>query len=392
MKPTDKALDEALRRALQRKFDTFEAEPSRSLSGRVLDLLKNLPHDTEYRIPVLILLLLSLGIGGWVAGNLWASEKVRTSSPAFAGAGHLTSDATPEPRSPVHRSVAARSPRQLSTKLAGTPPSIAPAYRPSDNERDVTAQFDLYTTQPSASAGPVRIQASRRAPRPYLPPVPPARPVIKSITPVAANHPPAARPFPLRGVLSFSPTNTFQRLTVLPQADIRFQNFRLPSSLSSLTIGYLLRAGLESRGFQLLFHYSRFQQDISYEIGSNVYIIEPQPAHGPLITRKGIVQHERLTFQLVGVALHKKHALRSSLVRNAFVDTGASLNHDLTTSQNLAWGTVGVGKSWWVAPHAQLAVTPHVRFSFNNLKTNNDAFKSRYFQVGLNFELSLGME
>jgi hypothetical protein len=392
MKPTDKALDEALQRALRQKFDTFEAEPSRSLSERVLGLLKSLPHDTTYRFPVLVLVLLSLGIGGWVAGNLWASEKVRTPAPAFTGANHLMPAATHKPQSVANRPAATQSLRQPFTKLIDTPPSTAPVLLPSTSEGAPTAQPDLYTTQAQESAGPVMIRTSKLIPRPYISPAPPARPAIKGITPTAANQPSAARPFPLRGVLSFSPTNTFQRLTVLPQADVRFQNFRLPSSLSPQTMGYSLGAGVESRGFQLLFHYSRFQQDISYEIGSNVYIIEPQPAHSPLITRKGIVQHERLTFQLVGVALHKKHSLRSSLVRDAFIDTGASLSHDLTTSQNLAWGTVGVGKSWSVAPHTRLAVTPHVQFSLNNLRTNNDAFKSRYFQVGLNFELSFGME
>ncbi len=193
-----------------------------------------------------------------------------------------------------------------------------------------------------------------------------------------------------RGVILFAPTNTYQRLTVLPQLHVQYQNFELPSLFSVQTAGFNLRGGLEKKGFQVLLNYSRFTQKIAYEIALDEYTVQPQGTNTYTIARGGSSQIEEITFQLVGLSLQKKFSLPTRTRSGFYVYTGASLSHDLTTLHNLAWGTVGIGRSWPVSPTASLSLIPQVGFGLNSVKTNNDAFKNRFYQLGVALELTFG--
>ncbi len=193
-----------------------------------------------------------------------------------------------------------------------------------------------------------------------------------------------------RGVISFTPTNTYQRLTILPQMHVQYQNFELPSLFSVQTAGFNLRGGLEKKGFQVLVNYSRFTQKIAYEIALDEYTVQPQGINTYTIARGGSSQTEEVTFQLVGLSLQKKFFLPTRTRSGFYVYTGASLSYDLTTSQNLAWGTLGIGRSWPVSPAASLSLIPQLGFGLNTVQTNRDAFKNRFYQLGLGIELTFG--
>jgi hypothetical protein len=449
MKPTDEAINQALQKALKRRFDSFEVQPSNRLSFGVLGAIKqpNYINFTRFSTILILVLVGSIGTLGvlefWPDGGKADSTKTPSivtksgmgASSIFlitdnqtSGKQNKKSEEVPLPSNEKNHSYPIR--------LQAEVPEIEQAYKlpilshipagkthtePRSYINQSTQNFDIYppfisqnTTDPGFvtenktidsnelvqqvlvesldQSVSTRFDRDVKKLQPHQ--LPTTRPISTPTLEIPPQMPPNEVPRTLssdwRGVISFTPTNTYQRLTVLPQMHVQYQNFELTPLFSVQTAGFNLRGGVEQKGFQVLINYSRFTQKIAYEIALDEYTVQPQGTSTYTIARGGSSQTEEITFQLVGLSLQKKFFIPTRLLSDFYVFTGATLSHDLTTSHNLAWGTFGIGKSWPVAPSASLSLIPQLSLGLNAIKTNDDAFKNRFYQLGLAIELTFG--
>jgi len=439
MKPTDELINQALKKALKRRFDSFEVQPSSRLSSEVLGAIKQSNPSNFKRFSTILVVLILGSVGTWGILQFW-SESEGSNSPkihsVLAGPGtgtfspflkknktkinYLQSSVEYGDKNPYNRrslqtvELKAKRVQELTVQLpSGTkvilnqPRSVlSKSNADSDAYPHHIIQKATEATYRTGAQQPLITQFNDQIPSESLPKrinfdikrlqphqlhkkwtisTPTFIVPVKNLTSA-----PRIAPSQWRGVISFTPTNTYQRLTVLPQMHVQYQNFELPSLFSIQTAGYNLRVGIEKKGFQVLVNYSRFTQRIAYEIALDEYTVQAQGTTAYTIAREGKSQIEERTFQLVGLSIQKKFFIPTRALSGLYAYTGASVNHDLTTSHNLAWGTLGVGKSWPVAPAASLSLVPQLSFGLNTIKTNKDAFKNRFYQLGLAIELTLG--
>lgn len=441
MKPTDENINQALQKALKRRFDSFEVPPSSRLSSEILGTVKQANFSNFRRFSTILILIVLGSIGTLGVLEFWPEPGNNASTPSIlakADKGTFSIAKNPENNAKAELTdftvkSTDRAPHILTNsrsevfglKQSHTLPTLSNSAqtKPFDPSRTAIKQptrnpgiYPHPTSQNSAelalntvnerivvaqSEDPISIEAGNQPASTRLDlnikklhshQAPTFRTISTPIPTISTQSPsvdaPQSTPSHWRGVVSFTPTNTYQRLTVLPQLDVQYQNFKLPSLFSVQTAGFYLRGGIEKKGFQLMVNYSRFTQRISYEIALDAYRVQPQGSSTYTIVREGESQLEEITFQLVGLSLQKKFFIPAR--PSFYVYTGASLNHDLTTSHNLAWGTLGIGKSWPVSPATSLSLIPQLGFGLNSVKTNNDAFKNRFYQLGLGVELTFG--
>ena len=407
MKSTDDALDNALRNALKQRLDDFEAMPSDQLSEKILGTLS--PARENNRLLVLLLLLLSFGTDVWLAHRSVSSD-MKFGSEKIAKVPSENVDNAPKVLSlnsenrQIRQSIKEStnegntnnyySARQLtkeksinSKKKTGLEKKYTeylpanPVTRPEVPKPNIRSGLDIQRI-----AGSRNFLYSQKLPKNYL-----TIPVSENGT-ATSMLPREGHPSRARLIFSFTPINTFQHLTILPQPEVRYRNFELPSSFSSQTLGYNLQSGMEKNGFRVLLNYSRFRQLIRYEIATDEYLIKPHSTVTPTIVREGFSTTSQTDFQLLGLAVQKKFFLTNFFLHNLYLQTGASASRELKTSQNLAMGMIGIGKSWPIAPHASLSLAPNLHVGLNSMKTNDDTFKNRFYQLGLSLELSFGKE
>lgn len=410
MKPTEEHIDQALRKALQQRFDLFEAQPSGRLSSEVLSAIRQSNTARYGRFAMLLALILLCGLGtlGVREGTFRPGGEVTGKSATVKAqpggtlstmkqTGGLTkitrSELSEEATSLKHYSNAEQRvpPPGVVTKKRSIPDlyphpafqkpvPFSPVALP---ELDTKIQPDepIADTQiQEATLSPPLGDLQKLRPRSLLAGTRPATPIVGYIEQSTTARVPRALSSAWRGVVSFTPTNTYQRLTVLPQDHVRYQNFELPALFSVQTAGFDLRGGVEKKGFQVLVQYSRFTQKLAYEVALDQYLVQPNGNNTYTVAQGGMAQAEEITFQLVGLSLQKKFSLPAALP-GFYVSTGATLSHDLTTSHNLAWGTLGIGKSWPVAPTASLSLIPQVGFGLNSVTNQQRCFQKPFLSA-----------
>lgn len=411
MKPTEHPLDEALRNALKGRFDDFEVVPSDSLSEKIL-MGKTQSFKSVYLVALRIIFLLSLGLGSWVAFKFNSSQDrgisvVRQGTLAERVLKVQKRSLLESPQNKIDRPI-----NENKQSLHNLENVVIYSYRKSNRERSADLRtkgesaIKIVTEKPEnqASIRAEEVETSgqnslnlRTIPDSKVFQFQKLNVKLVSITPYKNDEPDAnnkckTRPFGSKVIFSFAPINTFQHLTILRQPQLQYRNFQLPSSFSSRTLGYSLQSGIERNGFQILLNYSRFQQLIRYEIATNEYIITPRSIASYAIEQEGIPTTSQTTFHLVGLAVQKKFLLLNLFLPNFYLQTGASIGRELSTSQNLATGIVGIGKQWPVAPNTYLSVATNLNAGLNTLKTNDNAFKNRFHQMGVSLELSFGKD
>jgi len=411
MKPTEHPLDEALRNALKRRFDDFEVMPSDSLSEKIL-MTKPQSSKSGYLVVLQIILLLTLGIGSWVAFKFNASDErggstVRQST-SEKRISRVQKGILPElPQKKIDRSV-----HESESSLHNLEDAVIYSHKKSNRERSADSKkqnelpIELVAVKPakqeSVRAEEIEIKDQNSLNLQMILRSKVFHTQKLNVKPVSillckndetdAKNKRKTRPFGSKVIFSFTPINTFQHLTILRQPQLRYRNFQLPSSFSSQTLGYSLQSGIERKGFQILLSYSRFQQLIRYEVATNEYIITPRSTDSYAIAQEGVPTISQTTFHLLGLAVQKKFFLPNLFLPNLYLQTGASIGRELGTSQNLATGIIGIGKQWPVAPNAYLSVATNLNAGLNTLKTNDNAFKNRFYQMGVSLELSFGKD
>ena len=384
MKTPDDPTNRALREALRRKFDDFEAQPDPSLEVSVFDRLKELGKSAATRQLLSVVLLITFVL----------TTTVTDDSVSMPGTNYifLQGTLTKIPQNSVSAFIEMQT---NEIESAAEDFDLKPTFK-AEGTSDAFIQKLLIEPQKNISS------ESNVSDRTYIPTIDPISSlsctentvslpieVLSSMekNSFAEDHS-TNRKHSWKALVTVTPTNTFQMLTINPQPDVAYQNFRLPAPVSAQSIGYKISGGIEKSGFQFLLTYGQFQQTINYEIATDEFLVEPTSVNSYRVIRKGMAVENQNTFKTIGLAVNKRAVIHSGPFRHYFGNLGLEVSRELTHGQNMAWGNVGIGKELTLSPQTVLTVGPYLEYSFSKLMIPANQFQIQPYQIGISFGIS----
>ncbi|MPR34768.1 hypothetical protein [Salmonirosea aquatica] len=405
MKTPDDELNTLVSDALRRKFEHFESQPDPRLEMSVFEKLRELGQSDTTRHLMAVALLITFVLSANITGQ----------SVSKPGANKMAVNV------PRGNSNANLVPPQKKTFPAALSPEInsAPLARHSAQTNNPATKSDRTglaensgqeKTKPEMPDSPQQSGSVQVALGPANETQDPAYiHTIQTIPPRPFSHaipasgleilpdpgayenmpqPEIGKENAWRLLVSLTPTNTFQTLTVNPHSDMVYQNFRFPAPVSSHSLGYKVSAGLEKKGFQFLFTYGQLRQSVRYEIATDEFQVEQATAHDYRVVRHGTPVEDRNTFKLAGLAIKKHTVLRSGPFRHYFGDLGVEVNHELTHGQSAAWVNLGLGKQLALDNRTLLTVGPYLEYGFSKFTMPVNNFQIQPYQIGISIGIS----
>lgn len=188
-------------------------------------------------------------------------------------------------------------------------------------------------------------------------------------------------------LVSGSSMNTFQMLTINPDPRGIYQNFDFPEKISLQNIGYKYNIGIERNGLQFLLNYGRFSQSLRYEIATDEFLVEDLNAKDYKVIRKGKAVHDLTTFRFLGLGFKKHSVLKSGPFKKYYADLGMEVSRELQLGQNTMWGNVGIGKEIYFNKYVGLNIGPYLEYSFTRLRNQENSIKTQPYQLGVSVTL-----
>lgn len=181
---------------------------------------------------------------------------------------------------------------------------------------------------------------------------------------------------------------SYQILTV-PSGAQSFQNFEFPSTFSLRSMGYKLSVGVEKKGFQFMLHFSRFQQSYSYEIAGNDYIVQTFDKDHFKVIRQGTRVSQDNKFRLIGVGMNKQVNWGNAAVGKYYASAGLEYSYGLIRKQSIGWVNAGIGKQFPISRKSSLHIGPYAEFSPVKFSGSGDPFYYQPYRVGISAGLRL---
>ncbi|MDQ6480067.1 hypothetical protein [Dyadobacter sp. LHD-138] len=189
-------------------------------------------------------------------------------------------------------------------------------------------------------------------------------------------------------VVNLISLNTVQVLTVKASPGVVYQNIRVPSEISLGRLGYKLTGGLTKGAFQFLFSYGQMNQSFGYEIASDEFELS-KGSKDYVFVPKGIQYEQNNKLKFVGLGIKRHGVIKSaSVFQHYFGDVGLEFSRELQTNTNVLWGNLAIGKEFRLGENARLNVGPYVEYSFTKMVNPDTKFQIQPYQIGLSIGLS----
>ena len=189
-------------------------------------------------------------------------------------------------------------------------------------------------------------------------------------------------------VVNITPLNTVQVLTVKASPGVVYQNIRVPSEISLGRLGYKLTGGLTKGAFQFLLSYGQMNQSFGYEIASDEFELRKGSKDYAFVP-KGIRYEENNKLKFVGLGIKRHGVVKSaSVFQHYFGDVGLEFSRELQTNTNVLWGNLAIGKEFRLSENARLNVGPYVEYSFTKMVNPDTKFQIQPYQIGLSIGLT----
>ncbi|MCF2505720.1 hypothetical protein L0663_20160 [Dyadobacter sp. CY107] len=411
MKTSEDKLNEALRAALKRKFDNFEDAPNPSAFEKIRAGLKPGP---QWKYLFFTLLFVSIAIVGIVTDQHFRKKDIAKAAVSKVGVSKAAIAKLNVAKLNVAKLNVATSVSFENKKASGaTFPSVSkdikrsfsgiPNRKPKSNSvnpplsetqslttvKDPGAEFNEnannLSAQPSvesATDNAIHFAVNEIDNQPF------------TLTSVDAGMPEInvpktdIKPVVKTGVGNFNwlvnaaILQSYQILTV-PSGAQSFQNFEFPSTFSLRSLGYKLSLGVEKKGFQLMLHYSHFQQTYSYEIAGNDYIVQTVDKDHFKVIRQGIRVSQDNNFRLIGVGLNKQISWGNAAVGKYYASAGLEYSYGTIRKQSIGWVNAGIGKQFPISTNASLHIGPYAEFSPVKFSGSGDPFYYQPYRVGI---------
>ena len=405
MKTSEDKLNEALRAALKRKFDNFEAAPEPSSFEKIRAHLKP-ARNWKY------LFFTILFVGVFIAGIKLDQYLLGQRS----AAGNHNAAKTTELYTGKKQLATARSAVYVEKKET----AFVPAEKPSRNGSEIAALGKRKTVKAadnvvqkavflaSVSKDPPGLADEMHATDDE------AGSPLEAVTPEMLTGQPAVftsaspelplvefkedvkkyqllntKPARMGFLLNVTMSQGYQILTVPSSVGQSFQNFAFPSTFSRQSLGYKVSGGVEKKGFQFLLHYSSFKQSYSYEIAGGDYIVEPVDKDNYKIIRQGERISETRKYQLLGVGINKEVRWGRSPFSKYFAKAGLEYSHSLNSRQGISWVSIGAGKQFAIANQMLLNLGPYAEFSPGKISSDRTPFFYQPYRIGVSLGLKL---
>lgn len=188
-------------------------------------------------------------------------------------------------------------------------------------------------------------------------------------------------------VINIIPLNTVQVLTVRALSGVVYQNIRVPSEISLGRLGYKLTGGLTKGAFQFIFSYGQLNQSFGYEIASDEFELRKGSKDYGFVP-KGIQYEENNKLKFVGLGI-KRHGVikNASIFQHYFGDVGLEFSRELQTNTNVLWGNLAIGKEFRLSENSRLSIGPYVEYSFTKMVNPDTKFQIQPYQIGLSIGL-----
>ncbi|MCF0062871.1 hypothetical protein MUK70_08150 [Dyadobacter chenwenxiniae] len=181
---------------------------------------------------------------------------------------------------------------------------------------------------------------------------------------------------------------SYQILTV-PSGGQSFQNFEFPSTFSLQSLGYKFSVGVEKKGFQFMLHYGRFQQSYSYEIAGNDYIVPTFDKDHFKVIRQGTRVSQDNKFSLLGIGANKQVSWGNASVGKYYATAGLEYSYGLIRKQSIGWVNASIGKQFPISKNTSLHIGPYAEFSPVKFAGSGDPFYYQPYRVGISAGLRL---
>ena len=388
---------------MSQRFESYEKEPSAQLTQSVFDTLNRFrKHRTTQILLASILLLCIVTVGSLLyinerkAGNESHVASTQTRMPKTQHPG--LSPSTQPPTSPassiikqnstedteaitpeekansgksriiqtLHRDLAVRKPVLVSEELQ--PPILA--MPPFEAEKKIATINLLNNKSVSFYTSALKI------PEP-----------VDNLKYISASKPIENRDWKL--IASLIPTNSFQKLHVIPKDGLIYQNFRFPKAADIRYLGYKFQVGVERKGLQLLVNYSQFSHSVTYDVAGSEFILVPDGLNDRKPVRKTKTIHDENSVRQIGIGLKKHLLFTKGALRRHYFDLGAEAAKQLGGDNNALWLNASFGKEIQMPGRTSLAIGPYVEYSLQKFKDPGQVYLSTPYQVGISIGLSV---
>lgn len=411
MKTSEDKLNEALRAALKRKFDNFEDAPNPSAFEKIRANLKPRP---QWKYLFFTLLFVSIAIVGIVTDQHFRKKDVAKAAVSEVGVSKIGASKAAIAKLKVAKLNVATAVSFKNKKASGaTSTSVSknikrsfpaiPNRKPKvnsvnpplsetqfsktikDRSSELSENTDDLSSQPtqeSSTDNAIHFAVDQIDNQPF------------TLTAIHVGMPDVnvpktdIRPVVKAGVGNFNwlvnaaILQSYQILTV-PSGGQSFQNFEFPSTFSLRSLGYKLSLGVEKKGFQLMLHYSHFQQTYSYEIAGNDYIVQTVDKDHFKVIRQGTRVSQDNSFRLIGIGLNKQLSWGNANVGKYYASAGLEYSYGTIRKQSIGWVNAGIGKQFPISRNASLHIGPYAEFSPVRFSGSGDPFYYQPYRVGI---------
>jgi hypothetical protein len=415
MKTSEDKLNEALRAALKRKFDNFEAAPEPSSWEKIRAQLK---PARNWKYLFFTVLFVGVFVGGIKLDQYMLRQRNTAGIPNATKIKRLDSGqklVTPVRQEaqilkkaadyhPVGKSVrdtpeiaaisntAGGEVRQVyRTKLKKRLAAIdsqKPGFFPPASDALIGSSAEIAADEPVSPPGLV-IPEELAGKSAFLVPAGLELPVVRFTGNVEKYKLLNTKSARMSFLLNVAASQGYQILTVPSSAGQSFQNFAFPSTFSRQSLGYKLSGGVERNGFQFLLHYSGFKQSYSYEIAGSDYVVEPVDEHNYKVIRQGEQVRETRKYRLLGVGIGKEIRWGRSPLSKYFAKAGIEYSHSLDSRQHIGWVSVGGGKQFAIANQMLLNLGPYAEFSPGKIASEQTPFFYQPYRLGISVGVKL---
>ncbi|WP_439583819.1 hypothetical protein [Dyadobacter bucti] len=419
MKTSEDKLNEALRAALKRKFDNFEAAPEPSSFEKIMAQLK---PARNWKYLFFTILFVSVFIAGIKLDQHMLRQKntAGIQNGAKIMAPHVGKKQMAPARSGVDADKKLTEYVSLKKSLRNTAETGIIRKREPEQTGGSAAQHVYRVNMKNGFAGfdtpkpPFGVSASEEQPgevhatgdeavlSPWLvtpemlagqPAVfasaSPELPLVRFAGDVEKYKLLNTKPTRMSFLLHVAASQGYQILTVPSSVGQSFQNFAFPSTFSRQSLGYKFSGGVEKNGFQLMLHYSGFKQSYSYEIAGSDYIVEPVDKDNYKIVRQGEQISETRKYRLLGIGISKEVRWGRSQFSKYFVKAGLEYSQSLDSRQRIGWVSIGAGKQFAIADQMLLNLGPYAEFSPGKISSERTPFFYQPYRLGVSLGVKL---
>lgn len=190
----------------------------------------------------------------------------------------------------------------------------------------------------------------------------------------------------LRWLVSVTPVQTFQLLTLRSTPELGYQDVRFASLRSMRSKGIKVAAGVEKAGFGLTASYAYVRNWTRYEVATDQFDVRPSSAGGFEVNRRGIEGELDDQLHLLGIGLRKSLGPYRMLDGVQNVVLGTDFARTLSKKRSMLSVYAKLGRQVSLTDKVRVSIGPYVEIGITQRTIVPGIWKYRPYQAGISLE------